>query len=327
MQASRDVNRRPTIVTVTPNTAIDLVIEVDEYVPGTTIRSTASHNFPAGKGICVAYALSRLGSAATVTGFVGRQSHAAFEALSSDLLKMCMIEVPGYTRTNVTIFDRSAASETHLQTEGYGVSEQHVADLRAVLGQLVLEEDLVVISGSIPQGMSAGAVRDLIEDVHVLGATTLLDSSGLALRSGVLARPTIIKPNLQELGDLCGGTVRSEQAWIVEQSRRLNALGIRCVITSRGSEGIIVCDATRGAWSARIDPSRVWHGATAGVGSGDALVAGIAKAWLEGTELSAAMRFAVACAVSNLGSRRPGGIDLAEVRALEAAVYVDEIKG
>ena len=71
---------------------------------------------------------------------------------------------------------------------------QFAAGYQAALGDC----DAVVLSGSLPRGVGAGAYAGPIAAARAAAVPVILDTSGPALAAGVAAGPTLVKPNLAE---------------------------------------------------------------------------------------------------------------------------------
>ena len=94
----------------------------------------------------------------------------------------------------------------------------------------------------------------------------IFDCSGAALREGIKAAPTLVKPNLEELEQWAGRPIKtlSEQA---ECARALQAAGDPHVVISNGADGLVwfgprrhLAGHSAGAWrwSARSVPATLW---------------------------------------------------------------------
>ena len=114
----------------------------------------------------------------------------------------------------------------------------------------------------------------------------------------MLARIHTLKVNLleaQALSGLPGGSIDSADLC----ARRLHEMGARQVVISLGQDGVCWCDA---------DGAVGLQGGTSGLtivsatGAGDALVAGLVQAHLQGKTLPDAVQWAMACAELTLGS-------------------------
>jgi 1-phosphofructokinase len=297
------------IITVTLNTAIDVFLEIDGLAYRDNLTANAGAEFACGKGINVAKAIASSGRHVLCLGFAGRQSMHLFEALNSQRLQTDLIAVEGKTRTNITLFDTDNSKETHIRTQGFTVTPADCRKLDEKLGASAEAEDIVVFSGSLPPGTAPDFYRSLVEHCHRNKATVILDSSGQGLREGLKAKPYLIKPNLQELEEMAG-TILPDKPAIVAAARTLIDQGTRWVYVSCGEQGVMVV-GEESAMSARVTGGigRV----VSAVGCGDALVAGLAVALLEGLDLKETIKFGIACGTANLYSREPGNLDHARL--------------
>lgn len=316
-----DVQARK-VLSVTLNTAIDYIVEVDELGVGKTSRAVAGTLVPAGKGVGAAVGAAILGARTIATGFVGERSRECFARLQAEQVEAEFIEVPGATRINVTIFERRWLRETHLQTTGYAISQTDVCRLTVVLKRMLAPGDVVVIGGSLPPGAPDGLAAQLIELCRLRGAYVILDSSGAALLDGLRAGPHMVKPNLLELAQITRRPVDDSDADIAQAAQECLSLGVKRVVVSRGKSGILVVERAQ-IWKAWLDSD--FNHLTAGVGSGDAVVAAFAVSTLQDRPIEDAMRLGVACGAANLLTHLPGRFRAADVTEFRARAQVQRI--
>ncbi len=309
------------LITVTANTAIDLVLDVDGLTKKDNLMAHDSREYACGKGVNVARAIASLREPVTCLGFVGKQSEPLFKTLDSAWLHTDLTAVEGKTRTNITLFDSSNRRETHIRTTGFGVSADDCHRLASKLGAQLTAGDVVVLAGSLPPGAPDDCYAAMIELCRVKGAFAALDSSGQALREGLKAKPYLLKPNQQELEQIVGDRLADEAA-IVAAARSLVQQGIAWVYVSRGKQGVVVV-GQRQAFSATVaDPPSpiLTH-----IGCGDAMVAGLAVATMRGESVEQTIRKAVACGVANLYDREPGRFDRHLYRRLLSQVLIKSL--
>jgi 1-phosphofructokinase len=310
------------VVCVTLNTAIDHIIDVDTLDAGSTIRASHSQLVPAGKGVDVAVGVATFGGHAVATGFIGENSREVFASLRAERVELMFIEVPGSTRINVTVFERKVLRETHLQTVGYEISGADVEQFYIALERNVASGDVVVIGGSLPPGSPNGLMAELVTLCRTLGAYVILDSSGTALLDGLRAGPHMVKPNLLELAQIVGHAVDDSDSGIPRAVQECRFFGSARVVVSRGYRGIVVIEDGQ-AWKAWLNNNN--NGKTAGVGSGDALVAAFAFSILKNHTLDHAMRLGVACGAANLLTKLPGRFRSTDVEELLPLANVHRI--
>lgn len=310
------------IITVTANTAIDLLLEVEGFAPGETLSSERAEEFACGKGINVAKAIESQGHAVLCLGFAGARSIDAFHDLQTERLSTDLTVVSGKTRTNITLHETASGREIHIRTAGFSVSQDDCRRLCETVESHAEPGAIVIISGSLPPGAPDDVYRNLIEVCRERGMTTFLDASGSGLSRGIEAKPDAIKPNQQELEALLGKSLPDERS-IAEAARELVGQGIQRVYVSRGEHGCIVVDENI-ALSARLKtvPERI----VSRVGCGDALVAGLAVAARQGLDTVAALRLGVACGTANLFSPEPGRFDNGLLEDIAGAVVLEPIR-
>ncbi len=296
----------PNIITVTPYTAIDNVIVVENLQPGRVHQADSTSRYPAGKGVNVARAVTSLGTEVSVLGLMGAETAAVFSKLRSELMEIRLREVPGETRTNISLSDRTHGSTTHIRTPGFSVNDSDMESLAGDIRWLAQPNDIVVLAGSLPPGADEGSYRTLADACHASEARVILDTSGSALREGLVAKPFMIKPNVSELAELVDADLSGPEA-IVDAAQEIIRSGIALVVVSRGAKGAIAVSGEGEIWSARvaaIDGSPVNN-----VGCGDALVGGAAAGLARNRSIPDLLQLGVACGTANLFTRVPGLCD------------------
>ena len=120
------------IVTVTLNPAIDQTIEIDALVEGDTNRVASNRWDVGGKGINVARVLKELGYEPLACGFApGDMGRMIEDSLLDAGIGCEFMFVPGETRTNITILDRTSHVHTVLAAPGPRVTEHAISQLRS----------------------------------------------------------------------------------------------------------------------------------------------------------------------------------------------------
>lgn len=282
------------IVTVTLNPAIDLTVGVDALRPGETHRARAAGSNPGGKGVNVASCLADWGAPVTAAGFLGAENAALFESLFTDKgIKDAMTRLPGATRVNIKLAERDGRT-TDVNLPGLSTAQDDLAGVRAVLERL--SPSLLVLAGSLPEGLPGGTWADLSAEWRARGARVIMDVSegplALAL-AGPRSRPHVLKPNRDELSILAGGAL--DDIGLLRQARLIRAGGVALTVVSLGAGGALFVgpDEALHAEALQVD-------ALSSVGAGDAMVAGLAAALVEGADLDRTARLATAFAAGKL---------------------------
>jgi 1-phosphofructokinase len=302
------------IVTVTLNPALDLTGNLTQVSLGNLNRIEKSNMHASGKGINVAVVASNLNVKVTATGILGYNNQAPFvELFSQNNITDRFIRVPGNTRINIKLIENNNRT-TELNFPGLMIPPKALKELETKIMELLDENDIFVLSGSLPEGLPDNTWRKLITPIIGAGKTVLFDSSGLALAEGIKASPTFIKPNETELSTLMGRETNSaeDQQKAAEQ---LLKQGIKNVVISNGKNGV--------SWFQdkvliQAIPPVLRTVNTAG--AGDSLVAGMVVGLAFGLKDEEVLR--LACAVSALKVTQIDMViqDLAEIEKMKQQI-------
>ena len=157
---------------------------------------------------------------------------------------------------------------TEINASGPVVSEEEVQKLLDILRELS-KGDTVVIAGSVPRGISGNVYESILEITAPKGVRALVDATGELLLRTLKYRPFLVKPNIDELGELFATKIKDvEEA--VKYAKKLKKLGAVNVIVSMGENGAILVDENENV----INRKAVGTGAVNPLGAGDSMIAG-----------------------------------------------------
>ncbi len=282
------------IVTVTPNTAIDRTLFVPNFELGRTLRSSREAIGMGGKGADVSWILGEIGQPSLALGFAGGETGRRMDAmLRARGAKTDFVWVQGATRENVVVVSDDGRGQTTVTVEALVVTPADVGQLLAKVETALPGASCLVLGGSLPKGVPAGTHAQLVRVARAANVPALFDASGEALRAGLEARPTIVKPNRDELAELTGRSVSdTADAW--RAMHELHEQFGSWPVVTLGAEGGLALTA-EGSW--RIEVPQVKTVSAAG--AGDAVLAGIAASYASGRNLAwgLQMGFAAAAAV------------------------------
>jgi tagatose 6-phosphate kinase len=181
----------------------------------------------------------------------------------------------------------------------------------------------VVLSGSLPPGLPAGAYAELIRLAAGAGVPAVLDTSGDALMPGVAAGPAIVKPNLAELEAAVGRTLPwtgpdddAAVTAVAAAAGQLRGGGAAAVVVTLGAGGLLAVTA-EGCWHAASRP--VSGNPT---GAGDAVAAGLARGLCAGSPWPVMLAQAAALGAAAAGAPVAGQFEPADYNLALAGVQV-----
>ncbi len=280
------------IATVTLNPAIDQTLRVDNFQPDKVNRAQTLKFDASGKGVNVASFLSDYGYDTAVTGYLGQENAGIFEQFfGRQGIDDYFVRIPGNTRINVKVVDEVNQQTTDINTPGQSPPREAANTLFERIEQLAYTCDWFVLSGSLPPDVPDDIYATIITRLKQLKKHIILDTSADALRAGIQAGPTIVKPNIDELKHLFGRPLTSEPE-IRQAAYELLNDDTTLVVVSMGKQGAMLVEQAR---TLIAIPPEVTVKKT--FGAGDAMVAGLVTAQIEGLSLADCARLATAFSV------------------------------
>ncbi|MBI2421600.1 MAG: 1-phosphofructokinase family hexose kinase [Candidatus Hydrogenedentes bacterium] len=307
------------IVTLTPNPCVDKTLYLETLRLGEKHRGLRASAVAGGKGCNVSRALKSLGYETRALVIVGGPTgrHVVQMIEEEDRVPCTPIWVQGMTRTITTILEASVHRQTPLFEDGPAVNPAEKSAVLAAFRQAVQGARVVTLNGAVT---SPETLTDLyaqcIPIAREAGAKVILDSYGPEFAAGLAARPNVIKPNLEEAAALMGRSLYGVSA-------RRDALryfldqGVDAVVLSMGAEGLLFADGIR-SW--QITPPVINE--VNPVGSGDALVAGLAIGLAEDWEWDRSLRFGIGAGAANAMTWDIGHFEVGEVKRLGARMVI-----
>ena len=193
------------IATLSLNPAIDQTARVSSFTAGRVNRVEWEQADAGGKGVNVASFLADAGLPVVATGLLGNGNVEPFvELFTRKGIADRFVRLPGRTRVNVKIVDRVLDQVTDINFPGLAPRPEDLVTLTETLDALCGDTDWFVLSGSVPAGVPTRMYEDLVRRLKVRGKTVVLDASGAPFADAIGCGPDIIKPNIDELGELVG---------------------------------------------------------------------------------------------------------------------------
>ncbi|EWT03354.1 phosphofructokinase [Intrasporangium oryzae NRRL B-24470] len=295
------------IVTLTPNPSIDRAVFIDALHRGEVHRAGGGRIDPGGKGVNVSRALAAQSAATTaVLPIGGPEGHLLEELLDDAGVDHCSVPVSGTVRMNISVLEPDGTT-TKLNEPGPELSPAEVDALLTATLERAAGAAWVVGCGSLPPGAPTELYAVLVARVRERGVRVAVDSSGAPFAAAVAARPSLIKPNHEELAELVGHAL-PRLSDVRAAAHELVADGIEIVAVSLGGDGALLVTAdevvhARATISAPLST----------VGAGDCMLAGLLHGLSSGQSAPDALSTGVlwgAAAVTLPGSRVPSPDDL-----------------
>lgn len=282
------------ITTVTLNPSIDKAYYLAQpMVPGSVMRVKEVINNAGGKGINVAKNVKLCGYPVRAAGFLGGFNGQYLEALLADKgIESRFTRVAAETRSCINVLENGYGSTEFLEP-GEEISDLEVSEFMLEFGRLLEDTDVVTISGSLPKGVGTGIYASLIELAKESGKQVILDSSGAAFEQGLAAKPTLIKPNKEEIAAYFGVSISSLEETVL-YAKRFAEQGIDYVVVSLGGDGALLLHggAVYHGRPPKISPVNT-------VGCGDSMVGALAVGLATNKSPEDCLRYAIAVGTAN----------------------------
>lgn len=297
------------ILTLTVNPAVDRIVTVDRLVFEDRAYIESTTEAAGGRGINAARVLTSFGANAIAITTAGAKGEGKrFEdLLQLDGFGKEIVKIRQQIRTNLTISDRRGLT-VKLNEVGPKLSLPEQNRVIKAVESLLPQASWLMLCGSLPPGVEPHFYTKLIKLAAKHDVKTLLDTDGDALRHGLDAQPTVVKPNQSEAERLLNTPLITRSQWI-DAVRRINSMGAICVALSLGSRGVVAAYKDD---VLEIAPPAIE--AVCPIGAGDATAAAIVWSLDRGDPFSEALRWGVAAGTAS--SKLPG-ITLANLEQTE----------
>lgn len=299
------------IHTLTLNPALDKTVVIPNFQIDSVNRVSSLRLDPGGKGINVSKVIRKMGGNSLATALLSGRTGRQIRDMLVDLgIEVDCVEGPGQTRTNLKIIDPDRKTNTDINEPGCAVSEETTERIfTRFIGQLH-QDDIVVLAGSVPAGVSSDIYARYIKSCRDVGAKVFLDADGDLFTRGVQALPYLIKPNRDELSRFVKHPLDSLEE-VRSAAFLLLDMGIPKVVVSMGGQGALYVTKQTCLFAPALS---VPVGST--VGAGDSVVAALALAEEKNLSAEQALKLAVATGAANVMCSGTQAADMEQIQRL-----------
>ncbi|ESR08766.1 tagatose-6-phosphate kinase [Streptococcus iniae] len=309
------------ILTVTLNPSIDISYPIEGFQLDTVNRVTKTRKTVGGKGLNVTRVLSEVGTPVLATGFIGGTlGDYLCQQLDRDGINHFFCQIKGQTRNCIAILHDGM--QTEILESGPVIEDLEAEAFLNQMKELAKTVDVVSISGSLPKGLPSDFYQKILSIARAENCQLVLDCSGAPLKA-VLAsdhKPTVIKPNKEELEVLLKKEIRLETGALKELLADKLFDGIDWIIVSLGANGAFAKHHNR-FYKVSIPKIDVLNP----VGSGDSTVAGISWALYEKDDDETLLKKANVLGMLNAQEAMTGHVNMANFDDFYQKIRVEEV--
>lgn len=316
------------ILTITLNPSMDYNYLVSSLNLDQVNRVENPHTSIGGKGINAGRVIAQSGDKVILTGILGGPVGKMIldTLIAENRYQLEFLTVEGNSRNAITIM-HDGNTHTELVERGLYLSEANEQRFLEHIGKLIKKYaiNVICISGSVNSDDAnfhfhlLSFIREMVgEDFPIL-----MDISGKQLENCLLqqtVRPTFIKPNTHELEELIDQEIHSTEELMTILNKPLFD-NIETIMISQGGDGAIVKHGST-FYDILIPELNVVNT----TGCGDSTVGGMAYATSQGYSIEEALKYAMACGMSNSLFETNGTIDQKQVDTFIGSIQIEEIK-
>lgn len=309
------------ILTITLNPSVDIAYQLDTFHLDTVNRVENVQKTAGGKGLNVTRVLKQIGEDVVATGFIGGEIRSYVKKqLTRNDIKNSFVEIGNETRNCIAVLHDG--KQTEILEQGPTIQEHEALNFIEHLEIILNNVDVVVISGSLPKGLANNYYVKIIELCKKCGVAVVLDCSGKALKNVLESqqKPTVIKPNTEELSQLIGKEVTDDIQELKSVLSGQLFQGIDWIVVSLGAKGAFAKHKDK-FYRVKIPKIKVVNP----VGSGDSTVAGIAAGLVHALPEAELLKNATVLGMLNAQEERTGYVNLENAESLYSQIEVEEV--
>ncbi|KAF0224893.1 MAG: 1-phosphofructokinase [Erysipelotrichaceae bacterium] len=256
------------IITITPNPSLDYTLFLESDLTFGTIHRADNFTLSAGgKGLNGSMVLNQLKvpsiALTFLSGFVGKK---ILEEMTQHSLIQCdPIWIKDENRINVKI---RSSKETDINLKGPYITLDEQLQLLNKLNSIT-SDDWILVCGSLSKNLNFDFLKEIAQRIQKVDAKLVLDGIDIKLHDLEVLKPTLIKPNLDELKALYPNESITLDNYRLFASKIYEKYKTQ-VVVSLGSKGAYYCGK-----QGEVQVIQPEIKAINTVGAGDSMLAGI----------------------------------------------------
>jgi len=308
-------------LTVCPNTALDKILFIDEWIAGTPMRTDRIVNCVGGKGLNSAVVLSHLGvETVSIAFFAGKIGKELVEIVEEYGITVDAVWAGGTTRVAHVIADKKRNEHSHVIAGKTMVNDAQKAEFVSIFKKRIHDADYVIFAGSIPPSMNQDFYNELIAIAKGAGVPTLVDAQKEVMQEAIKAKPGIVKMNWEEFRWTFDQRSTTIEDLVKEATAFYSEKELDNLVITMSKEGILAV-TREGIFLAKAPLQKPVNAA----GAGDAVSSTLAFRLSKGDDWLTAMHWASAVSAASVLTERTGDVNLDDVEKIRPLVTVEKI--
>jgi 6-phosphofructokinase 2 len=303
------------IITLTVNPALDKSAKIDGLFPEQKLSCHSIMFQAGGGGINISRILNRLDEPSNCMFTSGGDNGKHLEKLLlEEKIKTFPIVVSNATRENFSVVDTNTNQQYRFGMPGANLADSEIEQIVSKVVEMVEEQDLLVLSGSLQPNMPSDFYVQLMKLVRKKKVRIVLDTSGSALKEAVNYGVSLVKPNQKELAQLAGKDFLSNKEQEDFAMHLVHSHSVEFVVVSMGARGAFM--ASKEGIVYQPSPSIPVKST---IGAGDSMVAGLIYGIKHNLSPKEMLKYGVACGSATTMSE---GTGLGSRAAIEKTLHL-----
>lgn len=313
------------IHTLTLNPAIDRILYLEEIKKNSTNRVKSKIDTIGGKGTHVSINLGKMGILNQAFGFgYGKSGKWIIDKLKNDNVIPKFVYSPKLeNRTNYVLVEKVGKDKVYSTTiaeKGIDITNDELDSLINLIRNNVGDNDTLIFSGDASNSSDSFIYNKISNELKPKNLRICIDASGVYLKNALELNPFLIKPNQDELEELCGFKITSEND-VIKAIASLHKYKIDVIAVSLGKIGGIVY--YNGNYYKTIPPEvNVVNTA----GCGDSFLAALLYGFEKKLDIESILRYATAVSSAKAAFELSVGFDMDYANKLIASSVIKKIK-
>lgn len=309
------------IFCVCPNTALDRIMFIDEWIPGTPMRTDGVVTSVGGKGLNSAVVLRHLGVNTVAIGFFsGNIGKELLNIVEEYGIVSEPVWVNGENRIAHVIAERKTNSHSHVIAGNVRISEAQKREFLEKYQHHLKRAKYIIFGGSLPLDLNSDFYCELIEIAQKERIPTLIDSQKQAMIAAITAKPDIVKMNWEEFEWTFNLKAVSLNELVDIAKIFYWEKDLKNLVLTLGKEGIL-CITEEGVLYGKAPFQKPLNAA----GAGDAVSSTLAWRFVEGDRWENAIRWACAVSAASVLTERTGDVFKEDIKRIYPLVTIEKM--
>ena len=309
------------ILTVCPNSALDVILFIDEWTPGQPIRTNRVVNCVGGKGLDSSVVLSQLGIKTTaIACFAGHMGKQLYDLVDDYGIHTDAVWLDGENRVSYVVADAKNKHHTHIITGEMVMSAEHKQLILKKFHHNIQQAHWVILAGSLPTSIEPDFYAQLIKIANQVGVPSLIDSQKQFMIAAIDEKPTIIKMNWEEFEWTFGCKAETFEDLVVI-SRQVKAdRDLMNMVLTLSTEGILAL-TEEGDYLAKAPLQEPVNAA----GAGDAVSSALVWRLSLNENWKSSLTWAAAISAATVLTERTGDLNQEDIDRILPMVRIEEL--